>query len=126
MVVFDEINPRLPFWVAARLSLLNTTYGLFVLPESLADDRRATFTWRRANPIGSITLLTSNFELLGLAAVMFIGYIAHEALPTTFVLYAMYRYHWNARTVGLAIATMGVCLDASRSLRGAAAGRQVR
>src|SRR5712672_288207 len=61
------------------------------------------------NPIGSLTLLRSNSELLGLAVVMFISYIAHEALPTTFVLYAMYRYHWNARLIGLAIATVGVC-----------------
>jgi DHA1 family tetracycline resistance protein-like MFS transporter len=107
--VFGEIDPRLPFWVAAGLSLLNATYGLFVLPESLAHDRRAIFKWQRANPIGSLTLLRSNFELLGLAVVMFISYIAHEALPTTFVLYAMYRYHWNARMIGLAIATVGVC-----------------
>src|SRR5208283_6096343 len=27
----------------------------------------------------------------------------------TFVLYAMYRYGWNERTVGLAIAAVGVC-----------------
>jgi len=40
---------------------------------------------------------------------MFISYIAHEALPTTFVLYAMYRYRWSARMIGLAIATVGVC-----------------
>jgi DHA1 family tetracycline resistance protein-like MFS transporter len=107
--VFGEIDPRLPFWVAAGLSLLNAMYGLFVLPESLAHDRRAIFKWQRANPIGALTLLRSNFELLGLAVVMFISYIAHEALPTTFVLYALYRYHWNARVIGLAIATVGVC-----------------
>jgi DHA1 family tetracycline resistance protein-like MFS transporter len=107
--VFGEIDPRLPFWVAAGLSLLNATYGLFVLPESLAHDRRAIFKWQRANPIGSLTLLRSNFELLGLAVVMFISYVAHEALPTTFVLYAIYRYQWNARMIGLAIATVGVC-----------------
>ena len=107
--VFGEIDPRLPFWVAAGLSLLNATYGLFVLPESLPHDRRSIFKWQQANPIGSLTLLRSNFELLGLAVVMFISYIAHEALPTTFVLYAMYRYHWSARMIGLAIATVGVC-----------------
>jgi len=107
--VFGEIDPRLPFWVAAGLSLLNAMYGLFVLPESLAKDHRAIFKWQRANPIGSLRLLRSNSELLGLAVVMFISYIAHEALPTTFVLYAMYRYHWNARMIGLAIATVGVC-----------------
>ena len=90
--VFGKIDPRLPFWVAAGLSLLNAIYGLFVLPESLPHDRRAAFGWHRANPMGSITLLRSNIELLGLSMVNFIGYVAHEALPTTFVLYAMYRY----------------------------------
>jgi len=107
--VLGNIDPRLPFWVASGLSLLNAMYGLFVLPESLPRDRREVFSWRRANPMGSIKLLRSHAELFGLSAVSFLGSIAHEALPTTFVLYAMYRYGWNARMVGLAIATVGVC-----------------
>src|ERR1700735_941766 len=36
--VFGEIDPRLPFWVAAGLSLLNAMYGVVVLPESLPPD----------------------------------------------------------------------------------------
>jgi MFS transporter, DHA1 family, tetracycline resistance protein len=107
--VLGNLDPRLPFWVAAGLSLLNAMYGFFVLPESLPRDRREAFSWRRANPMGSFKLLRSHAELFGLSAVNFLGSIAHEALPTTFVLYAMYRYGWNARMVGLAIATVGVC-----------------
>ncbi len=107
--VLGNIDPRLPFWVAAGFSFLNYLYGLLVLPESLPPERRERFSWRRANPAGSITLLRSHRELLGLAFVNFVGSIAHEALPTTFVLYAMYRYGWNERTVGLAIAAVGVC-----------------
>ena len=107
--VLGNIDPRLPFWVAAGLSLLNAMYGMFVLPESLPQDRRVAFSWQRANPIGSIKLLRSHAELLGLSTVTFLTNIAHEALPTTFVLYAMYRYGWNQRTIGLAIATVGVC-----------------
>jgi MFS transporter, DHA1 family, tetracycline resistance protein len=107
--VLGNVDPRLPFWVAAGFSFLNYLYGLLVLPESLAPERREAFSWRRANPVGSITLLRSHRELLGLAFVNFVGSIAHEALPTTFVLYAMYRYGWNERTVGLAIAAVGVC-----------------
>ena len=107
--VLGNIDPRLPFWVAAGFSFLNYLYGLLVLPESLPSERRERFSWRRANPVGSITLLRSHRELLGLAFVNFVGSIAHEALPTTFVLYAMYRYGWNERTVGLAIAAVGVC-----------------
>ena len=33
--VVGNINPRLTFWAAAAFALLNTLYGLFVLPESL-------------------------------------------------------------------------------------------
>jgi len=107
--VFGNIDPRLPFWVAAGFSLLNAMYGLFVLPESLPPEKREAFSWRRANPIGSIKLLRSHAELFGLSISTFLANIAHEALPTTFVLYAMYRYGWNERTVGLALATVGVC-----------------
>jgi DHA1 family tetracycline resistance protein-like MFS transporter len=107
--VLGNIDPRLPFWVAAGFSFLNFAYGLLVLPESLSVERRERFSWRRANPMGSLKLLRSNRELFGLSIVNFVGNIAHEALPTTFVLYAMYRYGWNERTVGLAIAAVGVC-----------------
>ena len=107
--VLGNIDPRLPFWVAAGFSFLNFAYGSLVLPESLSKERRERFSWRRANPVGSLKLLRSHRELFGLASVNFVGSIAHEALPTTFVLYAMYRYGWNERTVGLAIAAVGVC-----------------
>ena len=107
--VLGNIEPRLPFWVAAGFSFLNFGYGLLVLPESLSLERRERFSWQRANPIGSLKLLRSHRELFGLAIVNFVGSIAHEALPTIFVLYAMYRYGWNERTVGLAIAAVGLC-----------------
>jgi MFS transporter, DHA1 family, tetracycline resistance protein len=104
-----NISARLPFWVAAGLSLLNGMYGLLILPESLPLAKREDFVWRQANPFGSWMLLRSHLELFGLALANFVSSIAHEALPTTFVLYAMYRYGWNERTVGLALATVGIC-----------------
>ncbi|HEY7514365.1 MAG TPA: MFS transporter, partial [Vicinamibacteria bacterium] len=53
-------NPRLPFWFAAGLSLLNALYGLFVLPESLPPERRQSrVQWRNANPVGALALLRS-------------------------------------------------------------------
>src|SRR6266436_8492529 len=41
-----NIDPRLPFWIAAALSLANALYGLLVLPESLPRSQRARFRWR--------------------------------------------------------------------------------
>jgi DHA1 family tetracycline resistance protein-like MFS transporter len=102
------VDPRLPFWAAAGLSLANAGYGWLVLPESLPRERRMDFSWRRANPVGSLVLLRSHPELLGLAAVNFLGNVAHASLPSVFVLYVSYRYGWDAQTVGVMLAGVGV------------------
>jgi DHA1 family tetracycline resistance protein-like MFS transporter len=107
--LFGSVDPRLPFWAAAGFSLLNALYGLFVLPESLPPGNRRAFAWRRANPVGSLKLLRSHPELFGLAGVVFLSSLAHAALPSTFVLYAGYRYAWDSRTVGFMLAAIGAC-----------------
>lgn len=103
------IDTRLPFWVAAGFSLANALYGLLVLPESLPRERRAAFSWRRANPLGSLTLLRSHRELFALAGVTLLNNFAHAALPTVTVLYMTFRYGWDERMVGLTMAFVGLC-----------------
>src|SRR5512137_1306256 len=70
--LLGSVDPRLPFWVAAALSLANAAYGYFILPESLPPERRRAFQWRRANPVGSLALLRRHPELSGLAGVVFL------------------------------------------------------
>jgi len=103
---------RAPFWAAAILSLANFLYGLFVLPESLPLEKRAKSAWHMANPLGSLTLLRSNIELSWLSVVNTFNYLAHQSLPSVFVLYSEYRYGWTTRGVGLALAAVGVCAAA--------------
>ena len=106
--LLGSVDPRLPFWAAAAFSMANACYGLFVLPESLPPEKRRAFEWRRASPLGSLRLLRSHPALGGLAGVAFLSNVAHAALPATFVLYAGYRYGWDTRAVGLALAGVGV------------------
>jgi DHA1 family tetracycline resistance protein-like MFS transporter len=121
--VTGGIDPRLPFWIAAGLSLANAMYGLFVLPESLPPERRARFTWRRANPVGALMLLRSDTGLTGLAGVNFLHNLAHAALPAVGVLYMMYRYGFSEVTVGLTMAGVGV---ASVVVQGGVTARAVK
>jgi len=107
--LLGSIDPRLPFWAAAVLSLANACYGLFVLPESLPREKRRAFEWRRGSPVGAVPRQGARPELSRLAGVTFLSNVAHAALPSTFVLYAGYRYGWDARAVGLAFAIVGVC-----------------
>ena len=101
-------DPRLPFWVAGGLSLANALYGFFVLPESLSQERRKAFTFRRANPVGSLVLLRSHPELFRLATIQFIGYVAHEVF-NVWALYTIFRYAWREGTIGLSLAIVGAC-----------------
>jgi DHA1 family tetracycline resistance protein-like MFS transporter len=93
---------RTPFLVAAGLCAVNWLYGLFVLPESLPPQRHiATFDWRRANPLASLSLLRSHASLLPLATLNFLFMLAQQVLPNVFVLYTTLRYHWNLRFLGV-------------------------
>jgi MFS transporter, DHA1 family, tetracycline resistance protein len=121
--LLGSVDPRLPFWVAAALSLVNAAYGVLILPESLPTERRRSFEWRRANPVGSLALLRSSHGLPGLAGVVFLSNLAHAAMPATFVLYAAYRYGWQERDVGLVLALVGVC---SALVQGLVVGPVVR
>lgn len=106
--VLGAISPRLPFWAAAAMSLLNVVWGLFVLPESLPRERRISFSWRSANPIGALKLLGSHPMLAGLARSYFLINLAHVVFPSITVLYLHYRYGWSAKQVGVVLAGIGI------------------
>jgi DHA1 family tetracycline resistance protein-like MFS transporter len=106
--ILGSVNPRLPFLVAGVLSLLNGMYGIFVLPESLGREHRSRFSWKRANPVGSLRMLKNNKVLLGLSAVLVLGYLAQQSLQNVYVLMADYRYGWTDRSVGLSLALVGI------------------
>jgi len=121
--LLGDMSPRLPFWVAAGLGLANALYGLFILPESLPRERRAPFHWKSANPVGVLKLLGANRILAGLQTANFFSQLAHVVLPSTFVLYATYRYGWDVGMVGLTLAIVGL---SSMVVQGVAIGPIVK
>jgi DHA1 family tetracycline resistance protein-like MFS transporter len=104
-----QIDLRLPFWGAAGFSLINALYGFFVLPESLAPENRTKkLVWRSAHVLGSLRFLTREPTLGLLALALFLSFLAYESLPSIFVLYTDYRYHWDTRTTGMVLALVGI------------------
>jgi MFS transporter, DHA1 family, tetracycline resistance protein len=104
-----NVNPRLTFWAAAAFALVNTLYGLFVLPESLPRERRTPrLEWKRANPVGSLRLLRSHHELWGLTWVNFITYLAHEVFPNIWVIYCIAAFGWSTGSIGLTLTLVGI------------------
>lgn len=114
--ILGELGPRVPFWAAAGLSLLNFAYGWFVLPESLAPDKRSPFKLRNANPIGALRFLRSVPGLLPLSFVNFLSFLAHEVLPSTTVLYIGFRYGLGTGAIGMFLAAVGLASALMQSL----------
>lgn len=106
--VASEWGVRVPFLVAAGLSLLNFLYGIFVLPESHKPENRRPFEWRKANPVGSLRLLQKYPLVLGFILSFVFIYIASHSVQSTWSFFTMYRFNWDESTVGYSLALVGV------------------
>src|SRR5256884_4859280 len=80
--VLGGIGLRAPFWAGGALRPVGAADGRVVLPQSLGAERRASFAWRRANPVGSLGVLRARGALLGLALGGFLFPGGHGALPS--------------------------------------------
>ena len=103
-----EYGSRVPFYAAAVLCLLNFLYGYFILPESLSKDNRREFRLKRANPIGAFLNLRKYPQLIGLVVSIFLLYTASHAVHSNWSYFTMYKFHWNARMVGISLGVIGL------------------
>jgi len=106
--LLGQVSIRLPFFVAAGCVASNWLYGAFVLPESLPLESRRPFSWKRANPVGSLLALRRFRGVVDLAWMYFIFMFGNTMLQSIWVLYTGYRYHWTTLEVGLSLAFVGV------------------
>lgn len=106
--VLGAYGLRLPFLAAAGLAACNVLYGVLVLPESLPAERRRRFEWRRANPVSSVHTMLADRNLKRLALAWCCGWFALGALPSSFVLANQFRFGWDTRHNGLALALAGL------------------
>jgi DHA1 family tetracycline resistance protein-like MFS transporter len=106
--VLGPFGSRVPFMVAAGLSLLNWLYGYFILPESLAPENRRSFDWKRANPIGSLLNLKRFPVIMGLVVSLVLLYVAAHAVQTNWPYYTKERFSWDSKMIGVSLAVVGV------------------
>jgi DHA1 family tetracycline resistance protein-like MFS transporter len=106
--IAGKIDVQYPFFISAGLTFLNLIYGYFVLPESLAPEKRRDFDLKRANPIGSLKLIRKYPIVIGLIASFFLLYLASQAVQTTWTYYSMYKFDWDEAMVGYSLGVVGV------------------
>jgi len=103
------IDLRAPFWAAAALSLANFAYGLFVLPESLAKERRSRLRFGHLNPFGALVgIIRAHPELALMVVTAFLLSLGSQGANNVVVLYAGYRYRWGPAEIGVLLTVFAV------------------
>jgi MFS transporter, DHA1 family, tetracycline resistance protein len=103
-----DININLPFYVVGVLALVNGLYGLFMLPESLPKEKRASFSLRRANPVSALMVLVRRRDIGLLIVVWVLFQLAFAMMIESWVLYTNFRFGWDAYMNGIALGCVGV------------------
>lgn len=106
--LLGEFGPRVPFFVAAGLSLLNFIYGWVVLPETLAPESRRPFSLARSNPIGTLRVFRLYRGVVPLGVVMFLYFLATAVYPAIWAFWGIAAFGWSEATVGLTLASFGL------------------
>ncbi len=105
--LLGENNPRLPFYVAGSICVLNFLYGLFVLPESLTTPSRSPITLTRINPFSALAALSKERLVLPLLFVVMLYTLSQSLMQCTWALYTEFRYGWTPAAIGFSIFALG-------------------
>jgi DHA1 family tetracycline resistance protein-like MFS transporter len=108
--LLGELGPRVPFYVAAGISVVNLVYGWFVLPETLPPEKRRAFEWRRSNPFGAFRVFRRYGQVLPLCAVLFVYFFATAVYPAIWPFWGMAKFGWSEAMVGLTLAAFGLVM----------------
>ena len=105
-----DMGLRVPYFVAAGLNAVNFVYGLFVLPESLAEKDRRDFSFARSNPFGALKHLSKYPIVIALTGTIFCGFMAQWILQSVWALDMQARFGWKLRDVGISLMIVGVAM----------------
>ena len=105
-----EYGTRIPFYVSAILAFVAAVYGFFVAPETLPADKRRSFSWKRANPVGALVQMKQFPLVSGLLLVLFVSQLARDVYPSIWTYYSMENFQWSESEVGYSLALVGILL----------------
>jgi len=107
-ILGEYFGPRAPFYFVAGLGALNFLFGYFVLPETLSEDKRRPFDWKRANALGNLKQFSQYPIMLPIAGVFFLAQLAHWTYPSVWSYYAEEKFSWTPGLIGASLMFVGL------------------
>lgn len=114
--VLGEIGIRLPFVAAGTLALAGVVLGWFFFPETLVAEKRRTFTFARANPLGTLRRMMRVPVVAGILAALLLFSLGSQATMTVWAFSLIERFGWSPLYIGLSVAVYGILLAATQGV----------
>lgn len=108
--LLGSYGSRIPFAFAAIITFINWLYGYFILPESLSAQNRRAFSWKRANPIGSLMQLKKYPGIGGLVIAFIFIYLAAHAVQSNWSFFGIEKFNWTEKTIGISLGVVGLLI----------------
>ncbi|SFJ93338.1 TCR/Tet family MFS transporter [Celeribacter neptunius] len=110
------IDTRAPFLLAAAIAGANMLFGLLVMPESLARDKRRPFQLSRANPFGAFRAIGQLKGLTGLLAVFGLYELAYFVYPAVWSFFTEERFGFDTAMIGLTLFAFGITMGIAQAV----------
>lgn len=103
-----EFGTRAPFLAAGGLAALNFLLGWLVLKETVTDEIRRPFSWRRANPLGAFAAVMRLPQLAPLLIVFFFYNVSSYVYPAIWSYFTAESFGWEPSMIGISLAIFGI------------------
>jgi len=108
--VLGDLGTRAPFYAAAALAGTNFLFGLLILPETVTDENRRPFRWRRANPLGAFANVSALPGLGRMLVVFFLYQVSFNVYPVIWSYFSTARFGWDSSMIGVSLAAFGISI----------------
>ena len=103
-----SIDTRAPFYAAGAMALANLVLGMIVLPETVTDRTRRTFTWARGNPVGALRAVSKLPSLKRPLITFLLIALAMNVYPSIWAFYGKARFDWDTKMIGYSLGLYGL------------------
>ncbi|WP_171100585.1 TCR/Tet family MFS transporter [Ruegeria sp. HKCCD7255] len=110
--ILAEFGTRAPFWAAAGLSALGCLLGFLVMPETVKDENRRPFRWRRAHPARALLAIAELPGIRPLLWVYFLYSVSIYVYPAIWAYFTLERFGWSPQMIGLSLGMYGLAMAA--------------
>lgn len=114
--LLGDFGPRVPFYVAGALAIANGIYGWIVFPETMPEEKRRPFEWKRANPLGAFASLGKIEGIVPVALIYFLWSLAGNVYPASWSFFAPIQYGWDSGMVGVSLGLVGISMAVFQAL----------